>query len=184
MLHHIRAHLQEHPDHVLMQLDFRSAFGTLRREACIAQLAAILEGMPAWLGVTSQVLTQPVVVANPLGEEPLHAYDGIPQGDPLSTLIFAAVMTLAITCALGDGTAVRNVSYIDDTLLMGAAEEVADAHDRLAARLRPTGLELQPTKTKVWAPSPDHLMAEPRLAHIERQNPSGGGLYPGGGLGR
>ena len=61
---------------------------------------------------------------DPLGGEPLHTYDGIPQGDPLSALIFAAAMTLAITGALGDGTAVRNVSYIDDTLLMCAAEEM------------------------------------------------------------
>ena len=108
-------------------------------------------------------------MANPLGGEPLHTYDGIPQGDPLSTLIFAAAMTLAITGALGDGTAVQNVSYIDDTLLL-------EAHDRLAARLRPTGLELQPTKTKVWAPNMANLLANPRLAHLERQNPSGGGL--------
>ena len=82
MWRHIRAHPQEHPTHVLMQLDFRNAFGTLRREACIVQLAAALGGMPAWLGVTSHVLTQPVVVANPLDGEPLHTYDGIPQGGP------------------------------------------------------------------------------------------------------
>ena len=155
-----------------MQLDFRNAFGTFRREACVVQLAATLGGIPPWLGVTSMVLTQPVVVANPLGGEPLHTYDGIPQGDPLSTPIFAAAM---IRCL--DGTAVRNISYIDDTLLMGAANEVADAHDRLAARLRPTGLELQPTKTKVRAPNMDHLVADPRLAHLERQNPSGRASY-------
>ena len=53
---------------------------------------------------------------------------------------------------------------------------MAEAHDRLAARLRPTGLELQPTKTKVWAPNMENVMANPRLAHLERQNPSGGGL--------
>ena len=46
----------------------------------------------------------------------------------------------------------------------------------LAARLRPTGLELQPTKTKVWAPNAENIMAYPRLAHLERQSPSGGGL--------
>ena len=106
----------------------------------------------------------------------MHMYDGIPQGDPLSTLIFAAAMTLAITGALGDGTAVHNVSHIDDTLLLGAADEVAEAHDRLAARLRPTGSELQPTKTKVWSPNMENVMANQRLAHLERQNPSGGGL--------
>ena len=50
MLHHIQAHLRAHPDHVIMQLDLRNAFGTLRRETCIAQLAAALGGMPAWLG--------------------------------------------------------------------------------------------------------------------------------------
>ena len=99
MLHHIQAHLRANPTHVIMQLDFRNAFGTLKREACIAQLAATLGGMPTWLGVTSHVLTQPVVVANPLGGEPLHTYDGILQGDPLSTLFFAAAMTLAITGA-------------------------------------------------------------------------------------
>ena len=85
-------------------------------------------------------------------------------------------MTLAITGALGDGTAVQNVSYIDDTLLLGTADEVAEAHDRLAARLRHTGLELQPTKTKVWAPNMENVVANPGLAHLERQNPSGGGL--------
>ena len=149
-----------------MQLDFRNAFGTVLRS-----------WRPLWeecrRGWES---TQPVVVANPLGGEPLHTYDGIPQGDPLSTLIFAAAMTLAITGALGDGTAVQNVSYIDDTLLLGEAAAVAEAHDRLAARLRPTGLELQPTKTEVWAPNMENLLANPRLAHLERQNPSGGGL--------
>ena len=52
MLHHIQAHLRAHPHHGIMQLDFRNAFGTLRRETCIAQLAATLGGMLAWLGVS------------------------------------------------------------------------------------------------------------------------------------
>ena len=78
-------------------------------------------------------------------------------------------MTLAITGALGDSTAVHNVSYIDDTLLLGDADEVAEAHDGLAARL----LDLQPTKTKVWAPNTENVTANQRLAHLERQNPSG-----------
>ena len=153
MLHHIQAHLKAHPDHVIMQLDFRNAFGTLRREACIAQLAATLGGMPAWLGVTSRVLTQPVVVANPLGGPPMHTYDGIPQGDPLSTLIFAAAMTLAIKGALGDGTAVHNVSYIDDTLLLGHADEVAEAHDRLAAGCGLPGWNCNPRRPRFGLPT-------------------------------
>ena len=55
-------------------------------------------------------------------------------------------------------------------------KQCPNKRDRLAARLRPTGLELQPTKTKVWAPNMEHVMAHPRLAHLERQNPSEGGL--------
>ena len=45
---------------------------------------------------------------------------------------------------------------------------MADAHDRLAARAAPTGLELQPTKTKVWAPNMENPHGEPEA--------SGGGL--------
>ena len=41
---------------------------------------------------------------------------------------------------------------------------------------RGCGPQVQPTKTKVWAPNMENLMANPRLAHLERQNPSGGGL--------
>ena len=84
----------------------------------------------------------------------LHCQFKPMMGDPLSAMIFATAMALAISGALGDGAAVRNLSYIDDTLLLGAAEDVADLHEVLAARLRHTGLELQPIKNNVWAPAP------------------------------
>ena len=112
---------------------------------------------------------------NPLCGPPLHTYDGIPQGDPLSTLIFVAATTLAISGALGDGTAVPNVSYIDDMLFTGVAEDVADAHDMLAAQVRPTGLELQPVKTKVW-PRRRTGFRQSRVCPPGQANPSGGGL--------
>ena len=38
------------------------------------------------------------------------------------------------------------------------------------------GWNCNPRKTKVWAPHMEQVTAHPRLAHLERQNPSGGGL--------
>ena len=45
---------------------------------------------------------QLVAAANPLGGAPLQTYDGTPQGDPLSMLIFAAAMIELIISAFSE----------------------------------------------------------------------------------
>ena len=47
---------------------------------------------------------------------------------------------------------VRTLSYIDDTVLVGQADDVADMIQALPQALEHTGLSLQPQKTQLWAP--------------------------------
>ena len=48
---------------------------------------------PAWLDAVNVLLLEPVLVVNPAENHLAMTYDGLPQGDPLSTLIFSLSMT-------------------------------------------------------------------------------------------
>ena len=61
---------------------------------------------------------------------------------------------------------VQVVSYVDDTILTGPAEEVAQVLQQLPQMLAPSGLELQPAKTQVWAPHSECLSHIPSLREL------------------
>ena len=61
---------------------------------------------------------------------------------------------------------VQVVSYVDDTILTGPAEEVAQVLQQLPHLLAPSGLELQPAKTQVWAPHSECISHIPSLREL------------------
>ena len=89
----IRARLAAHPDHVVASLDFKNAFGTLQRSTCMDTLRRLCPHCPAWLDVVNIILARPTVINNPTADKPSKTWDGLPQGDPLSTLLFSTVMS-------------------------------------------------------------------------------------------
>ena len=64
---------------------------------------------------------------------------------------------------------VQALSYVDDTVLIGPADALNNALAELPALLRASGLELQPTKTQVWAPRIQNLMRVPALRELRSQ---------------
>ena len=172
----IRARLATNPTHVVASLDFKNAFGTLKRSTCMETLRKLCPQCPAWLDVVNVLLARPVVINNPTADKPSKTWDGLPQGDPLSTLLFSTVMSEIVSQAVRAITSeVHVVSYVDDTILTGPTEEVAQALQQLPRLLAPSGLELQPAKTQVWAPHSECLRHTPFLRdlHANMKDPRG-----------
>ena len=114
----IKAHLSAHPDHVVACLDFKNAFGTIDRTTCIQVLRELCPHHPAWLDAVNVLLSEPALVVNPERNHLAMTYDGLPQGDPLSTLVFSLSMTEVLHKAVRKTTSeVTTLSYIDDTVL-------------------------------------------------------------------
>ena len=168
MIMHIKAHLARFQEHVAVQLDFKNAFCTLHRQTCLEVVSGLLGSQPAWFQAVSNMLTRPTHLLPPGEGEPFSTYDGIPQGDPMSTLLFATAMTTVVRQAItAVGVDVQGVSYIDDTVLVGSPDDVAAVLQELPQLLSKSGLQLQPAKTKVWSPTPGVVGSQPHLRTLQ-----------------
>ena len=96
----IRARLAANPTHVVASLDFKNAFGTLQRSTCMDTLRKLCPQCPAWLDVVNVLLARPTIINNPTADKPCKTWDGLPQGDPLSTLLFSTVMSEVVSQAV------------------------------------------------------------------------------------
>ena len=92
---------------------------------CMKVLRELCPQNPAWLDVVNILMAQPVLVINPYRNHLAMTYDGLPQGDPLSTLVFSLAMTEVIHKAVRETTSeVKTLSYVDDTVLVGPADDI------------------------------------------------------------
>ena len=88
----------------------------------------------------------------------------------MSTLAFSLAMTEVIHKAVRETTSeVKTLSYINDTVLVGPADDIAEILQTLPRAIRDTGLSLQPQKTQLWAPDGDQIAQNPHLKRIQTQ---------------
>ena len=129
----LKAHLADNPTHVVACLDFKNALSSIDRSTCVNVLRELCPHNPAWLDAVNVLLAQPVLVINPYRNHLAMTYDGLPQGDPLSTLAFSLAMTEVIRKAVRETTSeVKTLSHIDDTVLVGPADDIAEISSNLA----------------------------------------------------
>ena len=102
---------------------------------------------PAWLDVVNILVNQPTLVINPYRNHLARTYDGLPQRDPLSTLIFSLTMIVIHKAIKQTTSEVRAHSYIHDTVLVGPADDLANVLQELPRALQHKGMSLQPQKS-------------------------------------
>ena len=145
MYAHLSTLLQRSPSQRLYQTDISNAFCTLGRQAAYDALCRLVGDAP-WLSFLHYLLEQDMHVNIPeWADQPastLRSACGIGQGDPLSSLLFAAVITEAIQsfCRLEHikDLGIDIVAYIDDCVMAGEPAAVAQ------------GAVLCRTPTAIW----------------------------------
>ena len=66
----------------------------MHRKACIEQLEKHINPQKPWFLATKNLWSRDVAIPHALEEDVFQTADGVPQGDPLSTLVFATAMSL------------------------------------------------------------------------------------------
>ena len=148
----------EDPAHVAISLDIENAFSSLDRRAVIA---AMHEIDPVLASTQRQwpchVSPAAVPAADPAGALP-YSSTGLPQGDPMSALAFAAGLCTALRRFRADdhpkGTP-RVPAYVDDMVLLCEVQHAHAAFDRLGSCLKEEGLTLNTKKTVVYTTCAD-----------------------------
>ena len=113
-----------------------------------------------------------VAIPTPFAEDVFETYDGAPPKKTLSTLVFATAMSLFMMDIIrSKAPNVSMVAYVDDTVLLGPAQDVTQAISEIQDEIATGGLKLKKAKTLVWSPTQTSIDNEPLFPHASRKNP-------------
>ena len=125
---------------VLLKIDMRNAFNSLRRDKVLAVARSREAGLYRLLW---QAYSSPTKLF--FGEEGLKSESGIQQGDPFGPALFA----LAVDEAARGVNSEFNVWYLDDATLGGTPEQVLEDVPILLDKLNALGLEVNSEKCEL-----------------------------------
>ena len=139
---------QEDEHRAFAQLDISNAFGSLAREHLPALLAEIApESYPAWGAWLEHHLFSQLDVLTP-GDDGGGAdtqrralRQGLPQGDPLSAVVFGACLARILQKFLALHPSIEAACYVDDIIIGGRAAALAKALQDLPAFLKHWSLQ-------------------------------------------
>lgn len=143
------------PEAAVIFFDFTNAFGTVSRGSIIRRLAEL--GVPAVLTryVGVMLSRQQLIFSSPEGHrEVLGIQTGVPQGEPLSMLLFAVgIDSLLADFQARDGVEVA--AYADDVaMVVRAAKDTPYLIQAFMDEAATRGLQVNLAKTKVAFRSP------------------------------
>ena len=157
-LHHLL------PDHVLLKLDFRNAFNSIRRDKV---LEAARESIPELFHYVFSCYSAPSTLF--LHGTTLQSAEGVQQGDPLGPLLFCLTIHPLITPLKSE----FRVFYLDDGTIGGAEEEVLRDLQYIECQAAHLGLFLNHAKTELICEEPAGdllLQAAPDLCQVKPEN--------------
>ena len=101
----------------------------------------------------------------------VQSLQGVKQGDPVASLLFALTVQTAFTAAVEGLPDVTATAYLDDLQIVGAPDSAMIAFDRLLHSLPSLGLSVNPDKCAcLWPfsdrPAPPQLLASLEQRHI------------------
>ena len=134
-------YLQNMPsNHLLLKLDFRNAFNTMRRDKI---LLAVRETAPELFDFVNRAYEHPSFLF--CGDHTLESAEGVQQGDPLGSLLFCLTiqpLLLKLQSAFSD-------FYLDDGAIDGSAEDIIRDLRIVEYEAGLAGLELNHSKTEL-----------------------------------
>ena len=142
---------------MFVQGDLSNAFGNVHRTSVLQAYKEQLPAHPS-TGWIEHFLFSPAVIALPLALQPddpsAAAYmltaDGLPQGDPLSAMLFCNAVLWAYQRHLPP--TITPTAYVDDVVIAGSPQEIEAAWDPLQKGLAEHGLHLNAAKSRMWVP--------------------------------
>ena len=142
----------------VMTIDIRNAFNTLDRAKL---LDVVAEKLPKLLNYTLAAYGLPTLLG--FGDSCLFSATGTQQGDPPGPLYFSACLAEAMK----DESVRRQIealdakaAYLDDLTLCGELRHVLAAFEALRPVLAAMGLEINASKTKIYAHPDAQLPAD------------------------
>ena len=120
-------------NNILLKLDYRNAFNTLRRDHL---LRVVKDKLPQLYPFIWQLYSAPSELY--FGDTILQSATGVQQGDPLGPALFS----LSIMSLTNSLSSPPNVWYLDDGTLGGTTEKVFADFSTILCRSSSLGLEL------------------------------------------
>ena len=111
------------------------------------------------LHLIQQLLAQPLMVVVPAyartgnHDTVLPIFDGLPQGDPLSCLLFSYCFTVMLKESLLLHPDCKAAAFIDDAVVSAKPELILPLLGTLQDKLGHLQLKINASKTQVWAPA-------------------------------
>ena len=150
----LQATLDLHPDWVVICADITNAFNSRKRADildCLFHEPALspLYRLAHWSYSNSSPL---LVMDHGKVIRSFGSHEGVKQGDVLSSILFAISMKDIYASSVA-GLPSHAVAVMDDVFFMGPSNATFTAFGRFSARLPPTGLNLNRSKTTALLPS-------------------------------
>ena len=128
------------PGHLLLKLDFKNAFNTLRRDK---MLESVKEVAPELFTFINAAYGQPSLLF--CGDCVLESADGVQQGDPLGPLLFCLTIQPLILKLRSE----FSVFYLDDGTIGGQVEDIIHDLQLVEEEASHIGLRLNRAKTEL-----------------------------------
>ena len=150
IIHNLQ-HLLEQSDHPVAALavDFKNAFNTISRRTVLESLYAQPTLNTLWR-LADFAYSQPSELLIRDGGGNLYpgitSSQGVRQGDPLSSLLFALAIQPVYEAVVNEHIDVSASAILDDITLVGTPTELAGAYETLTREAHKIGLHIQPNK--------------------------------------
>ena len=153
-----------HDDVAILQVDISNAFNTISRQAICegirdSPLSCLLPFFRSFYSFAASLFYSPPGLLAPIT---LASSTGTRQGDPLGGALFAFGHKLALDRAKARASVIGVLfpTYADDTYLIGKPEVLPAAYAAFCEDLANVGLQVSPSKCRLWAPESLMLPAD------------------------
>lgn len=159
----VRSAVRQHPDWLVVTLDWRNAFNSVCRHAVLKSVNHVQPDLAGWAGTLLGEHSALITDSGAL----LSSQQGVRQGDPFSPMAFdlaiQPVLNAATVAVKAVGGLVR--AFHDDVTIVAPAAAAKAAVRQIQMRGKQIGLQLRPNKCKVTSVSASAVAQEFATEH-------------------